>query len=157
MTIRRRDTSQEDSGVNDKAGWRERARQRIDSRQAATTTKAKPVKRPEPIRPWVVTPADLSRLDAVRELLFALNDAYASTIGIEKLVENIPVLAERVIRRALNDSGDDRPSIGSALNLIGNMGLETELLGVLEDLTTCRAELEEAAERAAAEAETEQE
>jgi hypothetical protein len=30
-----------------------------------------------------------------------------------------------------------------ALTTIGNLGLETELLGLLEDLTTCRADLEE--------------
>jgi hypothetical protein len=39
---------------------------------------------------------------------------------------------------------DDPALLARALTEIGNMGLESELLTLLEDLTTCRADMEEA-------------
>jgi hypothetical protein len=96
---------------------------------------------------WEVTPEDLECLDAVRSLLSALNDAYASTRQIHTLILDIPVLAARCVRRI----GVKRPVtpelLERALTTIGNLGLETELLGLLEDLTTCRADLDEQRER----------
>ena len=76
--------------------------------------------------PWEVTPADLQCLDAVRSLLTALNNAYVSTRQTHTLILDIPVLAARCVRR-----------IGS------KQAVTPELLGLLEDLTTCRADLEE--------------
>jgi hypothetical protein len=91
-----------------------------------------------------VTEDDLKSLDAVKQLLVALNDAYASTEVIEELVEAIPCLRARCIKRA---SGPDLAELDMplprALSRIGNMGLEGELLLLLEDLTVLQAELRE--------------
>jgi hypothetical protein len=92
---------------------------------------------------WEVTPADLECLDAVRSLLSALNNAYASTRQIHTLILDIPVLAARCVRRVGVKQAVTPELLERALTTIGNLGLETELLGLLEDLTTCRADLEE--------------
>jgi len=92
---------------------------------------------------WEVTPADLECLDAVRSLLSALNNAYASTRQIHTLILDIPVLAARCVRRIGVKQAVTPELLERALTTIGNLGLETELLGLLEDLTTCRADLEE--------------
>ena len=92
---------------------------------------------------WEVTPADLQCLDAVRSLLTALNNAYVSTRQIHTLILDIPVLAARCVRRIGSKQAVTPELLEKALNSIGNLGLETELLGLLEDLTTCRADLEE--------------
>lgn len=92
---------------------------------------------------WEVTPADLECLDAVRSLLSALNNAYCSTRQIHALVLDIPVLAARCVRRIGSKQLVTPELLEKALTSIGNMGLETELLGLLEDLTTCRADLDE--------------
>jgi hypothetical protein len=93
---------------------------------------------------WEVTPADLDCLDAVRSLLSALNNAYVSTNQIHALILEIPVLAARCVRRLGGQQPMTPQLLERALTSIGNMGLETELLGLLEDLTTCRADLQEA-------------
>jgi hypothetical protein len=98
---------------------------------------------------WVVTPDDLTCLDAVRDLLSALNNAYVSTSQIQALILGIPVLAARCLRRVGVKQQATAESLARALTTIGNMGLENELLGLLEDLTTCRADLLEAEENAA--------
>lgn len=96
--------------------------------------------------PWTVVEDDLEQLDDIRELLHALNDAYASTQRIEELVSKIPILSARCIRRARKRSpGRDEWTVGQALTLVGNIGLESELLELLEDLTTLRADLAERA------------
>jgi hypothetical protein len=97
------------------------------------------------VKPTEVTPDDLECLDAVRSLLSALNNAYASTSAIQTLVSQIPVLAARIVRRIGAARADDPALLARALTEIGNMGLESELLTLLEDLTTCRADMEEAA------------
>jgi hypothetical protein len=93
---------------------------------------------------WEVVPDDLERLDAVRSLLSALNNAYVSTSQIHTLILDIPVLAARCVRRIGSKAPVTPALLEKALTTIGNMGLESELLGLLEDLTTCRADLEEA-------------
>lgn len=92
---------------------------------------------------WEVTPADLDCLDNVRSLLSALNNAYASTRQIHTLILDIPVLAARCVRRIGVKQAVTPELLERALTTIGNLGLETELLGLLEDLTTCRADLDE--------------
>ena len=98
------------------------------NRPRPAPAKANPGARRAPA--WEVTPADLACLDAVRSLLSALNNAYVSTRQIHALILDIPVLAARCVRR---------------------IGVKTpvtpELLGLLEDLTTCSADLAEEKER----------
>jgi hypothetical protein len=81
----------------------------------------------------------LKDLDKIHQLLSALNDPYAN---IGKLVASIPVLAARCVSRASQRSKVELTSIDHALTLIGNKGLESELLTVLEDLTILKAEEE---------------
>jgi hypothetical protein len=91
---------------------------------------------------WKVQKEDLESLEPVRHLLSALNNPYVSTAQIEQLVDKIRVLKTRCVRRAVHSSElEHTPTLGEALGLIGNQGLETELLGVLEDLTILSAEL----------------
>jgi hypothetical protein len=119
-------------------GWQAGARPAAKKAPAAT-----PGKRPPGVKPTEVTPDDLECLDAVRSLLSALNNAYASTSAIQTLVSQIPVLAARIVRRIGAAKTDDPALLARALTEIGNMGLESELLTLLEDLTTCRADMEE--------------
>ncbi len=84
-----------------------------------------------------VRPEHLKELKKIQELLTALNDPYAN---IGKLVGGIPVLAARCAARASMRSKLDILSIDHALTLIGNKGLESELLTLLEDLTIMKAE-----------------
>jgi hypothetical protein len=81
----------------------------------------------------------LKDLDKIHELLLALNDPYAN---IGRLVASIPVLAARCATRAIERSKLEINSIDHALTLIGNKGLEAELLTLLEDLTILKAERE---------------
>jgi hypothetical protein len=107
--------------------------------------KGRPVPKPKrTAEAWEVTPDDLSCLDAVRDLLSALNNAYVSTSQIQKLILDIPVLAARCMRRVAVKQTATPETLAKALTSIGNMGLENELLGLLEDLTTCRADQLEA-------------
>jgi hypothetical protein len=111
----------------------------------ATTHKAAPViKKTRGQKPWEVIPEDLACLDSVRSLLSALNDAYASTARIQTLIADIPVLAARCVRRIGQVRYDDPALLARALTDIGNMGLERELLSLLEDLTMLQADLQEA-------------
>lgn len=90
-----------------------------------------------------VGPEDLRYIDQFLELLLALNDAYASATKIGALVAKIPPLAIRVIRQARRKAvRRDIHTVEQALALIGNRGLEAELLPLLEELTTLKAELE---------------
>lgn len=100
-------------------------------------------RRPRGARPWEVVPDDLGCLDAVRSLLSALNDAYVSTGRIQTLIGDIPVLAARCVRRIGGVRFEDPALLARALTEIGNMGLERELLALLEDLTTLQADLAE--------------
>jgi len=86
---------------------------------------------------------DLHRLDDVRSLLTALNDAYVSSREIQDLVAKVPVLAARCIRRAGSEDFESREALHHSPSKIGNMGVESELLGLLEDLTTFQADLQE--------------
>jgi len=84
---------------------------------------------------------DLQHLQRVHDLLSALNDPYVSRRKIEMLTSSSKVLTARVLRhaRARQRSID---SLGAALTLVGNRGLETVLLQFLEDLTIYKGELE---------------
>lgn len=97
-----------------------------------------------------MTPDALDCLADVQTLLSALNDAYVSSSQIQELVQNIPILAARCIRRLGETDFLNRSVLNQALTKIGNMGVENELLGLLEDLTTCRADLKEREEQQAA-------
>jgi len=84
---------------------------------------------------------DLQHLHMVHDLLSALNDPYASRGKIEMLTAVSSVLTARVLghARARSASID---SLGAALNLIGNRGLEAVLMQFLEDLTVYKSQLE---------------
>lgn len=127
--------------------WQENAIQA----KAIAAQKARALAKGRRAEPCEVTPDDLACLDAVRELLGALNNAYASTSQIQKLVLGIPVLAARCMRRVGAKRAVTPEALAKALTSIGNMGLESELLGLLEDLTTCRADQLEAEQNAARE------
>jgi hypothetical protein len=102
------------------------------------------VKKTRGTNPWEVIPEDLGCLASVHSLLAALNDAYASTARIQTLIADIPVLAARCVRRIGQVKYDDPALLARALTDIGNMGLERELLSLLEDLTTLQADMQEA-------------
>jgi HD-like signal output (HDOD) protein len=91
-----------------------------------------------------VTVKHLSELPRIMELLSALNDPLAGGKNVGKLVSKIPVLAARVVSRALARSSKKQIStIDQAINMIGNRGLESELLQLLEDLTIKKSEAED--------------
>ncbi len=91
-----------------------------------------------------ITVKHLSELPKIMELLHALNDPMAGGKNVGKLLTKIPVLAARVVDRALSrKSKKDISSIDQALNMIGNRGLESELLQLLEDLTIKKSEAED--------------
>lgn len=90
-----------------------------------------------------VTDKHLKELPKIQELLSALNDPYAGGKNVGKLVAKIPVLAARIVARALGSSRKKEiSSIDHAINLIGNRGLESELLNLLEDLTIQKSKLD---------------
>jgi hypothetical protein len=120
--------------------------------KAAGAARARAAARAKKAEPWEVTPESLACLDAVRSLLTALNNAYVSTSQIQKLILDIPVLAARCMRRVGSKQAPTPETLAPALTSMGNMGLENELLGLLEDMTTCRADLLEAEAAAAEEA-----
>lgn len=85
-----------------------------------------------------VRPEHLKDLPKIQQLLQALNDPYAN---ITRLVDSIPVLASRCVARAAARSPKlVINSTDHALTLIGNKGLEAELLQLLEDLTVLKSE-----------------
>ena len=90
-----------------------------------------------------VTPADLKLLPEIRRLLSALNDPVVSQREIDHLCTKVPVLARRIVAHARARAPlRDITRLDSALGLIGNRGLETVLLQLLEDLTVLKADLE---------------
>jgi hypothetical protein len=93
-----------------------------------------------------VAPSDLEKLGTIHDLLHTLNDPCAGNFKVERLVSELPVLEARCMQRAQRRSPRKRTeSLSQALALIGNRGLETELLQLLEDLTCLKADLEDAA------------
>ena len=99
---------------------------------------------PQPELQCDVGPDDLKRLDAIHHLLEALRDPLASSKLIEHRVNRIPVLSARMIRFGRRGHpGRTITTLANALALVGNRGLETVLLELLEDLTVLRADLEE--------------
>ncbi len=91
----------------------------------------------------VLRPADLVYIDSFLDLLHCLNDPFAGGPKITELVSKIPVLSARVIRRARGRSKRRKiDTVAQALTLIGNGGLETELIQLLEDLTILKSEME---------------
>lgn len=91
-----------------------------------------------------ITVKHLAELPRILELLHALNDPLAGGKNVGKLVTKIPVLAARVVDRALTQSRKKEVySIDQAINMVGNRGLESELLTLLEDLTIKKAEAED--------------
>lgn len=91
-----------------------------------------------------VTIKHLSDLPKIMELLSALNDPMAGGKNVGKLVTKIPVLAARVVERALSQARKKEIySVDQALNMIGNRGLESEMLQLLEDLTIKKSEAED--------------
>jgi len=91
-----------------------------------------------------ITLNHLSELPKIMELLSALNDPLAGGKNVGKLVTTIPVLAARLVERALSQSRKKEIySLDQALNMIGNRGLESELLSLLEDLTIKKSEAED--------------
>jgi HD-like signal output (HDOD) protein len=91
-----------------------------------------------------ITIKHLSELPKIMELLSALNDPLAGGKNVGKLVAKIPVLSARIVERALSQARKKEIySLDQALNMVGNRGLESELLSLLEDLTIKKAEAEE--------------
>lgn len=121
---------------DEQAAIRRQVLQRIAERRQSEQVSIAPA--------WRVQKADLQSLEPVRSLLTALNNPYVSTARVEQLVEQIRVLRARCVRRAMQASDAELvPSLSEALALIGNKGLEAELLVVLEDLTILSAELQD--------------
>jgi HD-like signal output (HDOD) protein len=90
-----------------------------------------------------VKPEHVAELGPLQELLSALNDPYASTRLISELVSRLPVLEARCIR----DAAVRRPkgqitNLSQALSVLGNRGLEGTLLGLLEDLTILKSDMD---------------
>lgn len=90
-----------------------------------------------------ITLKHLAEIPKIMELLSALNDPFAGGKNVGKLVTKIPVLAARVVERALSQARKKEIySVDQALNMVGNRGLESELLQLLEDLTIKKSESE---------------
>jgi hypothetical protein len=90
-----------------------------------------------------IGPADLKRLDSVKELLGLLNDPYVGPYKLAESISNIPVFAARCRREAaLYRPRAEVEDIERALNVIGNRGIEKVLLELLEDMTILKADLE---------------
>jgi hypothetical protein len=91
-----------------------------------------------------VTEADLGRLELLHALLAQLGDPQAATVRIEGLCREIPPLAQRLVttaRRRLPMSS--MCDVRRALAVLGNQGLESVLLGLLEDLTILKADCDD--------------
>jgi len=90
-----------------------------------------------------VTEEDLGDFAQIHGLLTVLNDPLAAGQDLAQWVERIPRLKERLLRTARLRTGHiDLDALGPALNILGNRGLEAELLQLLEDMTIAKAELE---------------
>lgn len=93
--------------------------------------------------PCRITERDLDDLPKILELLGRLNDPYAGGDTVARLVESIRVLKARCMRNAGRRFVNRKiESLGYALNLIGNRGLEAELFELLEEMTVFKSELE---------------
>ena len=91
-----------------------------------------------------ITVKHLAELPKIMELLSALNDPLAGGKNVAKLVAKIPVLAARLVDRALSQSRKKEVySVDQAINMVGNRGIESELLQLLEDLTIKKSEAED--------------
>jgi HD-like signal output (HDOD) protein len=91
-----------------------------------------------------ITLKHLSELPKIMELLSALNDPMAGGKNVGKLVSKIPVLAARLVERALSQARKKEvSSVDQAINMVGNRGIESELLQLLEDLTIKKSEAED--------------
>jgi HD-like signal output (HDOD) protein len=91
-----------------------------------------------------ITLKHLSELPKIVDLLNTLNDPLAGGKNVGRLVSTIPVLAARLVERALSQSRKKEiSSIDQAINMIGNRGIETELMNLLEDLTIKKSEAED--------------
>ncbi len=89
-----------------------------------------------------VQPSDLANFDALHDLLLALNDPYAAGGDLTQHIERIPLLRARLLRTARLKTGHlDMTELGRALAMLGNKGLEIELLQLLEDMTIAKADL----------------
>jgi len=92
--------------------------------------------------PCAVIEEDLKVLDEMHSLLRALNDAYAGGPRVGQLVANVPVLAARIVRRARKRfPAKANSTLYEAMTLIGNIGLESEIMQLLEDLTVLSSEV----------------
>ncbi len=90
-----------------------------------------------------IRPADLQRLDLVKDLLALLNDPYVGPYKLSETIEHIPVFAARCRREAaLFRPRNEVEDIERALNVIGNRGIEKVLLELLEDMTILKADLD---------------
>ena len=90
-----------------------------------------------------ISPADLKRLDSVKELLGLLNDPYVGPYKLAETITHIPVFAARCRREAaLFRPRTEVEDIERALNVIGNRGIEKVLLELLEDMTILKADLD---------------
>lgn len=88
-----------------------------------------------------VTDADLAHVETIKELLRVLNDPCAGEAQLARLIERVPVLAARCIARARHAHPlRQARTVRQALSLIGNRGIEAEVLNVLEDLTIVKSE-----------------
>jgi hypothetical protein len=91
-----------------------------------------------------ITREDLKDLGEIHGLLAVLNDPMAAGRDLAEWIEKIPKLKERLLRTARVRSGHlDLSALGPALNILGNRGLESELLQLLEDMTIAKAEMDE--------------
>ncbi|HVU01488.1 MAG TPA: hypothetical protein VHE30_07040 [Polyangiaceae bacterium] len=89
-----------------------------------------------------VSPADLAHLDSIKELLRLLNDQWAGGNALVIAVDRIKPLSARCrVRAQLKSPDRELRSTEQVLALIGNRGLEAELLTLLEDLTILKASL----------------
>lgn len=118
----------------------------LQRKQAAARKTDRPRRRVPEGHSGTVTAADLEGTDAVKELLVALNDAYVGAAKIQTLVDAIPCLRARCIQRAKGGDEELDMPLSRALARIGNMGLETELLLLLEDMTVLQADLQATAD-----------
>ncbi len=93
-----------------------------------------------------VQPEHLVSLEPIHNLLRAMNDPFEAASRIAPLMDEIPVLVARCERRLLRHSPyAEWRSTAHLLSLIGNRGLESELLSLLEDLTNLKMDVEERA------------
>jgi hypothetical protein len=90
-----------------------------------------------------VRPADLGRLELVKELLGLLNDPYVGPYKLTETITHIPVFAARCRREAaMVRPRSEVENIERALNVIGNRGIEKVLFELLEDMTILKADLD---------------